>query len=1230
MTKRRLAFLVVLFLVYVILVWFLSFLFFSDSAVVIGLILTACGLTLLLVYILISRLTSRLSPPPAQPSSTEDSPPASARPAAAHDEDLQPISSLIAEANERLAKSPTLANSKVRPSVTALPLYLLLGAEGSGKTNLFLASQLDPELLAGEAYRDSAVVPTRILNLWFAAECVIAEPSGRFFSEDPGRLQRLIGILLGKRGGSLIARIVSKSQPGRQLKGAILCCPIGAFLGVPDAARQAALVRQLQERLRAIGETLGMDFPVYVVFTKCDSLPYFGEYFSRLVESEDKQVLGCTLPVSAADRGRSDIYADAQTKRISEYFNRLYSSLAEQRATFLRREPDRAAKPPIYEFPRELKRIRGTLVQFLVDVFRPNPLQPGPLLRGFYFTGTRKVASSEASAVRVKSGRSGDDEATRLFRQEDLLKMAAPRPAADDSKLITVWSFVPALFQQIIVSDRDRVGGAFLDRKLDLYRRIAFASIAFVCVLFSFFFIASYFGNRSLLREAQEAADGVKGLARAGDIPSQDNLVQIENLRAVLQNLAHNYDHGAPWKLRFGLYAGNRIFPTLHNFYFQRFREYFLGKTVRDVEVKLASLPSSQSPAFDYKSVYDDLKGYRTITRSEETSCSPDNEFSQWVVGSWRGGDLAERQFRFYVDELRAKRDPYPDWRSTPGAIKTARSYLAAYSGIDPLYQGIIAAVNQEAQSTARLSDYTQRAPDTLVLKGGSEIPAAFTRTGLELVKKKIANAGGGNIGSPCVLGMGQSLSGLTGLLQGSDTSRQLTNRYIREYIDRWKTFLAGTNVQEYKDHADAARKLDFLSSNGSPLLAVLAMVAENTKFSSNSANPGVLNRVEGQAKGSFLERLRGHAPSAIQSEIPKAQPDEVLGADKIAQVFQPTQAVFQTPNRNRLVDGMNAKYITALGDLQVAMGTLAQQSDPATNAPLNARASEKAVAAIQEAKQLALKFDSSPDAVGDVVGNFLIEPIKDAQKLIEADPVKATNAKLEGGLRDVCAKLPPTLRKYPFSALAEPEVNLGELKAMFAPASGAFWNFHQQYTMKLLEERGHQWFQKPDAETKLNDRFLNFFNRMAKVSEALFPPNADLPQTQFKLSLPAATGYQAVTGSLDGDEFSSTAAKQYSWPGQQLGVDLRVVLNGTPVPFVKYDGLWGVFRWMQSAENRPPGSAIFGFKYQRASRGSQPQTILVDGTPIRIQVDEFPSKIDTAFDRDFFTGIECPPHATQ
>jgi len=1234
MTKRKLLFLILLFLGYALLVWVLSGLFFSDSFVVVGLILTVCGLTLLLVYILISRLTSRLGASPQAPGA-DTPPPAGARSTPLRDDESEPISSLIAEANDRLSKSPLLANSAVQPSVTALPLFLLLGAEGSGKTSMFLASDLLPELLAGEAYRESVVVPTRVLNLWFAGGCVVAEPSGRYFSEDPSRLQFVVSTLLGKQGASLFKKMFSKKGADQQLKGAILCCPIDSFLGVPDAARQAALVRRIQERLRSIGETLGMTFPVYVVFTKCDALPYFGDYFARLAEVEDKQVLGCTLPVGPATaRAQTEAYADAQTKRLSDYFNRLYYSLAEQRTTFLRREADRAKKPPVYEFPRELKRIRGTLVQFLVDVFRPNPLQPGPLLRGFYFTGVRKVHTLSEPASRVKFSMTGTHklgEATRLFRREDLQRTPAPEVPADASTSTTVWSFASDLLRQIIVSDRDRVGGAVVDRRLDLYRRMAFGSAIFLALLFIIVFAGSWFRNRGLLTESRQAGEQSKALARTSDLPSSDNLAQIENLRSVVEQLTTYRDHGVPWSFNFGLYAGKTVYPALHDLYFRRFREYFLDRIVQPIEARLTGLPRSQDPRYEYKSVYDDLKGYKTITTPEESRCAPDKEFAEWVVGSWRGNELVERQFNFYIRELRAKRDPYSDLHSAPAAIKNGRSYLAAYNGIDPIYNQIISTVNQEAQAVAKLSDYTARAPDTLILKAGSEVPAAFTRVGWDLVQKRIAGSSGGVTGNPCVVGLGQLA---TNLLQGSDTQRQLTNKYINDYIQHWRTFLASSTIQGYRNQGDAAHKLELLSGRDSPVLAVLAMTAENTKLTQDSSvAKNLITQAAGKAKAGIFDRILRRTPAAISNQVPAAQPNETLSPEKIQDLFQPTQVVFRSPNRQHLIDEVNTKYISALGDLQGAMNALAEQSQAQGNVELNNKANEKAQAALREARQLSIKFASSPEGVADTVATFLEAPIRGTSPLIVTDFGKQGELKLNGGLQALCVKLRSILGKYPFKAGAGQEVDLGELRDVFAPAGGAFWNFHREFTAKLLEQHGRLWAPKPDAEIKPNDRFLNFFNRMARISSALFPPDGDRPGMQYKLSMLPGSGYQSIKGSIDDQEFTS-AVKQYTWPGaQKHGVDLRITPSGATatIPFDRHEGTWGLFRWMQGAEDHTAGPSVFGFVNQvRDSLGSRPQPILENGAAIRIQVNEFPGNIENVFDRDFFTGIDCPVRATQ
>ena len=74
--------------------------------------------------------------------------------------------------------------------------------------------------------------------------------------------------------------------------------------------------------------------------------------------------------------------------------------------------------PGIYEFPRELRKLRTLLVQFLVDLARPSQLSVNPFLRGFYFSGVRPVIVGDIApaAPQVQAAEAGlDGGATRIF-----------------------------------------------------------------------------------------------------------------------------------------------------------------------------------------------------------------------------------------------------------------------------------------------------------------------------------------------------------------------------------------------------------------------------------------------------------------------------------------------------------------------------------------------------------------------------------------------------------------------------------------------------------------------------------------------------------------------------------------------------------------------------------------------------------------------------------------------
>jgi type VI secretion system protein ImpL len=336
---------------YVCLVWVAVA--YWHSGMDAGLFWTAMGLVALLGYLILARIAGwwRL-----RRARAPSSPAPALRPAAiavVHEDDAA-LAAMLEEANAALAKAPGYRAERGKVPLCELPVYLLIGPEGSGKTSTFINSSLEPQLLAGQVAGSGPVVPTRLCNVWLAGKAIFVELSGRSFAGDIGRWKELLSILRGKRTIPFWRRLWGTPAQQVELRAVIGFCEVKEFTGASaDPQRLARQARDWQERLRAIAEVFG-EFPVYQVITKCDGIPFFPEFFRRLPETEAGQILGCTLPLNRADAlRRGEVFAEAEAKRLTATFRSLYHRLAARRIIHLAHEPDPAKRPAVYEFPRE-------------------------------------------------------------------------------------------------------------------------------------------------------------------------------------------------------------------------------------------------------------------------------------------------------------------------------------------------------------------------------------------------------------------------------------------------------------------------------------------------------------------------------------------------------------------------------------------------------------------------------------------------------------------------------------------------------------------------------------------------------------------------------------------------------------------------------------------------------------------------------------------------------------
>jgi type VI secretion system protein ImpL len=1184
-----------------------------------GLRWTIIVLAAALALILITRLFGLWRVWRAKAASRPVAPP---KPAAAVHEDDAALAALIGDANAALAKSANYRDQSGKSPLSRLPLFLLIGPAGGGKTTTFLNSGIEPHLLAGETGGS-----TRLGNIWLGKDAIFAEISGRVFGADIARWSAFLRVLQGRPSLPLWRRLWQEPDRGLNLRGVIGFCEVKELTGAAgDPQRLERQCRNWQEHLAAIGEIFGADFPVYMVLTKGDTIPFFSDFFSRLPESELNQILGCTLPFRKAGATQpAEGFAESEAKRLAGAFRPLYHSLAERRITQLVHEPNPARKPGIYEFPRELKRIRSPLVQFLTDAFRPNPLRPAPLLRGFYLTAVQEVEVAVAKPLAGEGEMTDSNlDTTRLFKGDatQMFHTGEPDRAGSRRKgFRNRWLFASDLLHNVILVDRPvALGAKPQDTRLERYRQGVLAAVCGACLLLCCAFVTSWAGNRGLLNDVAEAT-------RRADIHRHDAVASMTDLQALdsLRKQLVRLQEGESLSYRWGLYTGNAVLEDARRAYFARFQPVLLADLNEAMLAQLRSLTATPSPDDPDEPAFDFLKTHLMISAG---SCKPDRDLASRTLKkasalmapdaspAWH--QFADWQIDFYTSEL-SRGNPC-HLQEDSAAREHARQYLAGIKNTDRIYQRILAEAEKDVVKPKQLEDL---APNyNRVLNGDGAVAAAFTQAGWQFVQNASKKAGGtGGLEDSCVTG---SNPNLVSALQAGSIEKSIQQRFVRDYIERWQKFVAGFSVIAYRSHEDAAQKLGILSDHKSPLLAIMALTADQTSYSVPVAK-GVVAELEkkgkdllggGEKKVQQLTGVEQHTPTVLD----------------ITQAFQPVQYVVP-PASERWVTEKNGAYVNALADLGNALRAMSRTSGDVPDPQAAQAAADKALQTVQQLQQ---GFNS--EGVGGVdreVTRLLKEPIERAgQFLVAPSPDK----KIVTELQRFCASARPVLAKYPFNASrpeGQPEATLKDLRDLFAPEEGAVWKFQKSALSELTILEGGVWKANP-ASQKLRPslELLAFLTAAQQFRRAFFSDGNNPHLTYILRPRLAAGSNQLIQLAIDGQshEFDAghTLQHQFAWPaaagaeGQAVG---RSGTTGFTSGFSSHDGLWAVFRFFGDAEHRESGAPGIEWKETKGRTG-RPQVL---DPPVRLEFagGGFPSGVDV-FNPDFFKGFGCPAKAAQ
>lgn len=1016
------------------------------------------------------------------------------------------IDLLVRDAERRL-RSSRLGRGL---NLAKLPLVFVMGPSSSAKTTTLVNSSTDAELLAGHVHQDNNVLPTSTANIFYTREAAFVDVGGTLLSEQ-GRWARLIKLL---RPGQISSAFGKGQQAPR---AAIVCFSAEQFFEQGASGTIQSAARSLATRLHDISQLLDISLPVYVLFTKVDRVPFFTEFARTLTKEEANQVVGATLPVRA--RQGAGVYAEEETKRLNKAFDDLFYSLAEKRLEFLARENEPEKLPGIYEFPRELRKLRTLVVQFLVELGRPSQLRANPFLRGFYFSGVRPVIIDDVARAMPAAAAPdtvADAGATRIFSSLQARAQAVAPAVAAGSRKVPQWVFLTQLFHEVLFKDRVAFTASRFSTRVNLLRRALLVSGIVIGVLLTTAFVVSFLGNRAIESSVQEAARDIPAMQLTGQqLPALADLQRLDRLRQSVAMLATFEREGVPWRLRWGLYIGDRLYPQARQLYFARFREMMFGTTAANLLSYLRSLPDSPSPNDSYESSYNALRAYLITTSNNDKSTQ---EFlSPVLMQYWNANhkieverlELGKQQFDFYSTELTTA-NPYslaPDSL----AVARARQYLSKFAGIDRYYLPLLA----EASSKNPSLSFNESFKDSVgVISSSYKVKGAFTRDGFSFMQDAIRQPS--HLRSEeWVLGKSTAAE-----LDPATLQQKLSERYNADFINEWHTVLEGSHVVHFGPN-EAEAKLAVLSGPTSPLLELLWFISHNTNVGAASASEPFL------------------PVQAIEPPGP---------ADKL-----PDQYVLPS----------NKDYIVALSKLQSDYATYRHNlGDPnALNQALNSAGGAKVSVTQVMGTRVDQKFHTEA-----TVRKLLLEPITGVEDLLSSGPADLAN---KGGA-GLCKDFDSMTRKYPFNSKASEEASIDVMNAILAPKTGSLWQFYDKTLAQSLPKRGLRYEADAAGGLKLTSAFVSFFNRAAALSSALYSGGSAPPKFQYTLKeLPS--NVEGLALKIGSDTLSGTGQqKTFSWSGNSE--DIQVTTHSSDI-LQSYSGQWAIFHFVGDAISQPSGA---------------------------------------------------------
>ncbi len=1030
-------------------------------------------------------------------------------------EELATLRQRMDEALQLLKRSKLGGNE--RRNLYELPWYVIIGPPGSGKTTALVNSGLNfplAEHMGNGAIR--GVGGTRNCDWWFTDEAVLLDTAGRYTTQDSHAA-------VDKAAWLGFLDLLKNQRKRRPIDGAFIAISLSDLL-LGSETERAAHVQAIRARIQELYSQLGVRFPIYVMLTKFDLVPGFMEFFDGLSKEERAQVWGTTFEL---DDGKS---AEGPLARFNEEFTALEARLTERLVERLQQERDPARRDLIYGFIQQFAALRENLSSFLNGVFKPNPYEERPLLRGLYFTS----GTQEGSPIDRLIGAMA--QSMNLDRQHLARQTGSGRSY-----------FIERLFRDVAFGERGLVGAnPKVERRRTWINRGVLAACALVFVTVSAVWLASYRANQAYIAEVDARVAPLKDQVESLSPAQREVLAVLPLLNAI----RHVADQPPSWADGFGLYQGDMLGAEAASVYRKLLIAVLAPRLLTRMEEQLRSGGNS-----DF--LYEGLKAYLMLASSEHY----DADFIRaWINLDWDRSlprDLAPEQREAlgeHLDALFARKPPPA--RLDEELIADLRRQLQQMSVAQRVYNRVKRQKLPDGLADFRLSEAAGR-DAALVFSRKSGKPlneplsGFYTYRGYRQVFMLASLSQSGALAEEQWV-LGRPLSDNQDV---ASLALEVRDLYFQDFLGQWETLLGDLDFVAITSVAQAADVLRVLSGPNSPLKRLLDAVAKETDLQQEDR----LLAEKLKAADGTVDKLKQQLGSLV-GQPSQDQPHAAPQVDPITARFAELNSLVLKPEGGAApIDDLLAQ----LNELYVQVSALSGASGDA----LLGEAKNQAVAAASRVK---LGAERQPPLVQNLVNTVVSATTNSMMGGIRAQLNAAWTSEVVNIYRQSLAG------RYPLVNGSMREATLEDFGSFFG-VGGVMDSYFRKYLQPYVDTSASNWRWQPGAAERLGigAGVLQTFQRAAAIRDAFFRSGGTQPTVRFELkpvAMDAAISQFLLD--LDGQQLSydhgPSRPVAMQWPSpNSLGM---VRLSVTPPTSSGRSGLtlegpWAWFRLLEQSD---------------------------------------------------------------